>query len=113
MAARGRPVGSLKDRTWETALRHAANDVTRDDEGKRIKFIDLAARRLVQAAANGDVAAIKELADRMDGKSVAQLRHQGHDGGPLDLTQMSDEQLSAALARLGETQQTVDEPFKH
>lgn len=41
-----------------------------------------------------------ELLNRGYGRPAQQLQHAGHDGGPLDLSLMSDEALAAALARL-------------
>ena len=43
-----------------------AQDV--DEQGKAIKKLRLVARRLVEAALEGDVTAIKEINDRIDGK---------------------------------------------
>lgn len=41
-----------------------------------------------------------ELLNRGYGRSVQQQNLAGHDGGPLDLSLLSDEQLEAAIARI-------------
>ena len=42
----------------------------------------------------------KELLDRGYGKSIAQTNLAGHDGGPIDFSTATDEQVDAAIARL-------------
>lgn len=55
--------GQLRDKPFRDALRKA---ITRSDgDGRRL---DKVATALVAKAATGDVAAIKEIADRLDGR---------------------------------------------
>jgi hypothetical protein len=42
-----------------------------DDEGKKAGVLQLIARRLATKALEGDLGAIREIFDRIDGKSVA------------------------------------------
>ena len=42
-----------------------------DDQGRR--YLDRVAKKLVEMAADGDSAAIKELGDRIDGKAIAHV----------------------------------------
>lgn len=52
-----------------------------DETGLPMKQV--AAAALVAKAASGDVAALKEFGDRMDGKVPQAIEHQGEDGGPI------------------------------
>lgn len=58
---------------WRTLDR-----VIAQDDGKKLR---LAAERLVDMAVAGDIQAIKELGDRLDGKAAQAIV--GHDGGQL------------------------------
>ena len=65
----GAPFGNQnarKGKSWLEALRA---EITSDD-GTRLRK---AASQLLNKAAQGDLAAIKELADRLDGKAVGSL----------------------------------------
>lgn len=68
MAKRGNPhpTGGKPDKLIRDALMLAVN---REGEGKT-KKLTLIADKLVDLAVGGDVAAIKEVADRIDGKAT-------------------------------------------
>jgi hypothetical protein len=73
----GRPAGSEnKDKPFKDALRKAIADA--GTERPRLRNI---ANALLDKAESGDVQAIKEIGDRLDGK-VPQ-GHEGADGGPI------------------------------
>lgn len=57
--------GAYSDKIWRNAIRKVALDVATKGGPKKI---ELAARALVDAAVSGDLAAIRELGDRMDGR---------------------------------------------
>lgn len=62
----GAPIGNknaTKNKAWDEALRRA---IVQDD-GKRLRA---AAEKLLDKAAEGEMFAIKELADRLDGKAA-------------------------------------------
>lgn len=61
----GRPP---KGTAWSEILRAAAQEI--DQETGKM-FIELAAEALVKKAISGDVTAMKEIGDRIDGKVVA------------------------------------------
>ena len=66
MAQRGAPLGNdnaTKSRPWRAALDRAIAQ----DDGRRLR---LAAEKLLDEAAKGEAWAVKELGDRIDGKSV-------------------------------------------
>lgn len=94
----GRPKGSLNDRLWQDALRKVVMERAAG-RGSPQK-IELAARAVVNAAVDGDIEAAKELGNRLDGRPPQQVRHAGHDGGPLDLTLLGDEDLDMLATRL-------------
>ena len=72
MAARKTPAaGSKPDKLWRNEIRLAVHELlVSDGDGKtqKIKALRLLARRLVTKAMEGDVAALKEIGDRLDGK---------------------------------------------
>ena len=55
---------------WE-ALDAELRRESEDGDGRRADILQLIARRLAAKALDGDLGAIKEIFDRMDGKSVA------------------------------------------
>lgn len=73
----GAPVGNQNARKggWSDAIR-AAVDVEIDPATKRRK-IHAIADKLVALAESGDIQAIKELGDRLDGKATQAIEHSG------------------------------------
>jgi hypothetical protein len=75
----GAPVGTLnaaKQKRWYEALDRAI----KQDEGQRLRA---AAEKLLDLAAAGEMWAVKELGDRLDGKPTQQTEISGPDGGPV------------------------------
>ncbi len=67
----GRPKGAQnKDKSWRDALRIAVNRIRKDDRGKKLKALRIIAERVVSRAIEGDMIAVKEIADRLDGKAT-------------------------------------------
>lgn len=64
--ALGRPKGSLNDKPWKDAIRKAV--ARRAEEGSRA--LDKLAESLVGMGLAGDVSALKEIGDRLDGKAT-------------------------------------------
>lgn len=74
-----RPAGSEnKDKPFREALRMEISDAK-----KNPKILRKIAKSLLSLAAEGDVSAIKEVADRLDGKCAQSVQVGGEDGGPL------------------------------
>lgn len=73
MAARG----PKSDKLWSDAVRIAALRMDDDGTGKKQKRINIIADNLMRAAMAGDIQAIKEVGDRIDGKPKQQLIHDG------------------------------------
>ena len=88
MAKVGRPKGS-KTNPFKRALMLELADA--DGEYGKLRKIGA---KLVEKALDGDMAAIKEVADRTDGKPSQAIT--GPNGGPvqfMDLSNLTDEQL--------------------
>lgn len=80
----GAPIGNqnaLKNKPWRDALDRALAQ----DDGKRLRD---AAEKLLSAAANGEPWAVKEIADRLDGKPMQQTEISGPDGGPVSVSRI-------------------------
>lgn len=71
-----RPQGAWTDKPWRDAVRKAVSERYDSDEldrhgrPKRRQALFLMARKLVAAGMAGDISAIKEAADRLDGKAT-------------------------------------------
>ncbi|MEL7226003.1 MAG: hypothetical protein AAGL17_14420 [Cyanobacteria bacterium J06576_12] len=63
-----RTKGATADKFWNEAVRLAVYRETEDDDGKKHKRINLIADKLCKLALEGDMQAIKEIGDRLDGK---------------------------------------------
>lgn len=80
MAARKSPAEGRKgDKLWRDALMLAVSG--EDKQGRR--KLRLIAERTVEAALDGDMAAIKEIGDRLDGKPAQQIT--GDPDNPLNV----------------------------
>jgi hypothetical protein len=66
---------AVKNRPWADALRRALLA----EDGQKLRAL---ADRLVEQALAGDVTALKEIGDRMDGKPKQQIEASGPDGTP-------------------------------
>lgn len=88
----GAPTGNknaVKNKPWEEALRRALLA----DNGQKLRTI---AERVIAKAEEGDMAAIREIGDRLDGKPTQAIS--GPDGEPLIPARVSDEELARWLA---------------
>ena len=77
----GNPVsrGQQRDKPFRDALRMEITEAGEDR--KRLRVV---ARALLDKAESGDVQAIREVADRLDGKPAQEVM--GEDGGPLQVS---------------------------
>lgn len=77
----GAPLGNQnavkENRRWSETL----NRAIAQDDGKRLRA---AAEKLLDIAATGEQWAVKELADRLDGKPKQQTELSGPDGGAIE-----------------------------
>lgn len=73
--------GPKSDKQWSDALRRA---VHRESAGKGSpKWLDVIANRVIEAAADGDMTAAKEIGDRLDGKPKQQTEVSGPGGAAI------------------------------
>jgi hypothetical protein len=70
----GNPGGKRQGRPWREAIERA---VARRRGKKDLKGIDDIADKLLDVAASGDMQAVREFGDRMDGKAPQSLEHSG------------------------------------
>jgi hypothetical protein len=74
MASRGAPVGNqnaARGKLWRAAIERALE--RRKPANERIKAIDELADRLLSACYKGDLSALQELGNRLDGRPVSIL----------------------------------------
>lgn len=68
------PRGPKSDKVWSDAIRLAVHRYheEKDENGKvkKVRYLNLLADNLVDAGIKGDVSALKEIGDRLDGKSA-------------------------------------------
>lgn len=60
--------GRRKDKPFRDAIMLALNKIEKLDDGSETKRLNLLAEATIKKALSGDVPAIKEVADRVDGK---------------------------------------------
>ncbi len=96
MAAPKKAVGPKSDKLWRQAIMLAVNRVSQDG---KTKHLDILAHRLIKSAAEGDISALREVGDRLDGKPVAVQELTGADGGAIKVEDASGKKvLGAAMA---------------
>ena len=83
---RANPKGRPKVKPWADALRIAAScEHGKDKKKTKLRAI---AEKTVSMALNGDIAAIKEIGDRLEGKPAQSEKHEvelyGKDGGAIE-----------------------------
>lgn len=73
-----RTKGATADKLWGDAIRLVANAEVKHD-GEKIKRLRKVAHKLFDLAEDGDMAAVKEIGDRMDGRArqSADINHTG------------------------------------
>ena len=74
------PRGQQRDKIYREALRLELADMSGGIDLKKLREI---ARAHIEKAAAGDMQAIKELADRLDGRPAQILEHSGPDSEPI------------------------------
>ena len=64
-----RTKGAVADKFWSEAVRLAVYRESADDDGKKRKRLNIIADKLCKMAMSGDIAAIREIGERLDGKA--------------------------------------------
>lgn len=112
MAAPYHNNGGKKDKLWRDALMVA---IKRTDSEGRVMLAKIA-QKVVEAACEGDMAAIKEIGDRIDGKAPQSLDVTNTYERPIE--SLTDAELAAFIARrstgsVGTTAQTEGKNKPH
>lgn len=76
MAAPKNPVGPKSDKIWRDAIMRAVKREVEKGGGRKLEKL---ADKLVERGLDGDVSAMREIGDRIDGKPVQAIS--GADGG--------------------------------
>jgi hypothetical protein len=82
----GNPNGRAKDKLWADAIRIAVNEAYEDGDKKKLRVL---ADRLVDKALEGEISAMKEIGDRLDGKAAQSVDVTHHKS----VEDMSDDEL--------------------
>lgn len=76
---------------WRDAINRALAKRARSDAQAAL---DALAEKLLALCDNGELGALKELGDRVDGKAVQGLEHSGPDGGAIKVLRVSDDEAA-------------------
>lgn len=72
------------DKEWHNAIRKAVHELRTETDAdgvvQKTKAINLLAKTLVTSAIKGDIAALKEIGDRLDGKPKQTVGGEGKNG---------------------------------
>ncbi len=87
MKMAGLQQGQKLDKIWRGAIRKAVSErlAVEDADGKvrKIKALNLLAMSLVKTGLTGDVSALKEIGDRLDGKPAQAIAIKGDPDSPV------------------------------
>ncbi len=78
--------GQKLDKIWRNAIRRAVSERIEDDKdstGKKQKALHLLARKLVTTGMSGNVPALKEIGDRLDGRPAQAIAIIGDPDSPV------------------------------
>ena len=84
----GAPIGNnnaAKAKKWTAAIERALERRAKVSLRTMQEELDDLAEKFLQAVEQGDIAAWKELGDRMEGKPAQALAVTGEDGGPVNV----------------------------
>ncbi len=96
MAATKNPRGYKSEKPWRDALTRAGKRRINGKTGPR--YLDKMADACVEAGADGNVAAMKEYGDRVEGKAVQGVELGGKDGGPIQLEDLGTTEAARRIA---------------
>lgn len=78
-----RTKGAKADKPWNEAVRLAVYRETKGDDGKMRRRLNAIADKLCKMAEEGDMAAIKEIGERLDGKAPQAVSLGGDEENPI------------------------------
>lgn len=73
---------AAKEKRWAMAINRALEKRSRVDQ---VQALDGLAEKLLELCEQGELSALKELGDRLDGKSAQSVTVGGEEGNPLNL----------------------------
>ena len=91
--------GRKGEKIWADAVRRAVMRRLEDEEGKPQK-IERLADRLVDSALDGDIPALKEIGDRLDGKPKQMIEGAGDNGEHLHKVNADADDFARAIRSL-------------
>jgi Family of unknown function (DUF5681) len=94
----GNPSGRPKALFSDAYMRVLERQIPNDAKGRL--FIDAVAERVVALAVQGDIRAVMELADRLQGKAMQGVQVAGPGGGAIPLTSFTPEENEKRIAEL-------------
>lgn len=71
---------AAKSKKWQLAIERA---LAKRSTSAGVEALDALAEKLLAACDAGDLSALKELGDRLDGKAKQQIEATGEGGGPI------------------------------
>lgn len=86
----GAPIGntnSANGRRWRAAINRAL-EKRAQSRSDVIEALDELAEKLLALCDTGDLPALKELGDRLDGKAAQSIALTGEDGGPVQIEKL-------------------------
>ena len=86
----GAPIGNtnaIKNRPWRQAIERALAKRSRVDQ---VEALDALAEKFLSVVESGDVSAIREFGDRLDGKPAQVIAGPGEDGQHTVLTRIEE-----------------------
>ena len=102
------PRGQQRDKIYREALRLELADMS---EGVGLKKLREIARAHIEKAATGDMQAIKELRDTLDGRPVQQLDHDLPPDNPTGITKIAHVIVHRTAEQALELEARNDEPI--
>ena len=97
MAAPKNAVGPKSDKLWRDAIMVAVKREIEAAGGKKTKKLYALADALADKGLKGDVTALKEIGDRLDGKAVQGVELGGPGGGPVETKDVSLTELARRI----------------
>lgn len=91
--------GRKGEKIWADAVRRAVHRRLEGEEGKPQK-IERLADQLVESGLAGDIAALREIGDRLDGKPRQTIEGPGPDGEHLHKVKADADDFASSIRRL-------------
>lgn len=96
----GRPKGS---RNLSTILREFLDEEIELSDGEKKKYKEVIIRKLIKKANDGDLRAITEIFDRVDGKPKQEIHHEVTETGFLNIDPLSDDKTNTGITEDSDT----------